>query len=129
MADDPGEELVLALAEETLRVDRRVVETGRVRISLHTDTVEELLRETLRTRRAEVEHVPIGRHVDAVPPVREENGATVIPVVEEVLVVEKRLFLREEIHLRFVDEETVSEQRVERRGQRATVEKLPPAAD
>ncbi len=126
MSDDFREELVLPLAEEVLRVGTRVVETGRVRVSLRTDTVEELVRETLRGRRAEVERVPIGRQVDEAPAVREENGVTVIPVVEEVLVVEKRLVLREELHLRFVDEEHVAEQRVERRVQHAIVERVPP---
>ena len=126
MPDDPREEIVLPLAEEMLRVGKRTVETGRVRVSLRTDTVEETVRERLRGRRAEVERVPMGHRVDAVPETREENGVLVIPVVEEVLVVEKRLVLREELRLRFIDEERVAEQRVERRVQRATVERLPP---
>ena len=33
-------------------------------------------------------------------PVREEHDTTIISVVEEVLVVEKRWMLREEIHIR-----------------------------
>ncbi len=48
-----------------------------------------------------MEGLAIGRLVDAVPPVREEGDATLIPVVEEV-VVEGRLALKEEIHLRRV---------------------------
>ena len=126
MSDDPAEELVLPLVEERLRVEKRAVDTGRVRVSLRTETVEELVRETLRGRRADVQRVPVGRQVDDVPAVREEGGVMIIPVVEEVLVVEKRLVLREELHLRFVDEERVAEQRVERRVQHAVVERVPP---
>ena len=47
-----------------------------------------------------VEHVPIGRTVGAVPPIREEGDTTVLPVVEEVVVVERRLVLKEEIRIR-----------------------------
>ena len=44
----------------------------------------------------------IGRTVTAFPPVREEGDTTIIPVVEEVLVIERRLVLKEEVHLRRV---------------------------
>jgi stress response protein YsnF len=40
------------------------------------------------------------REIDAAPPIRTEGDVTIIPVVEEILVVEKRLMLREEIHVR-----------------------------
>ena len=40
--------------------------------------------------------MPIGRPVDAVPPVREEGDTTVMSVVEEIVVVEHRLILKEE---------------------------------
>jgi Domain of unknown function (DUF2382) len=42
----------------------------------------------------------MNRPVNAAPPVREEGETTVISVVEEVLVVERRLVLKEEIRLR-----------------------------
>ena len=48
----------------------------------------------------EIEHVPVGRTVDAVPPVREEGDTTIFPVMEEVVVVERRLVLKEEIRIR-----------------------------
>jgi hypothetical protein len=49
-----------------------------------------------------VERVAIGRVVDAVPPVRHEGDVTILSVVEEVVVVERRLVLKEEVHLRRV---------------------------
>jgi stress response protein YsnF len=60
---------------------------------------------------------------------RNAHGVLVIPVVEEILVVEKRLVLKEEIRLRFVDTEDIVEQAVERRVQHATVERMPPPQD
>ena len=117
-------EEVIPLVEEVLRLCKRTVETGRVRISLTTETVDEILRETLRTRRAEVERVPVGREVSEVPATRQEGNVIIVPVVEEVLLTVKRLVLREEIHLRLVDSVESVEQPAERRVQRATVERL-----
>ena len=46
-----------------------------------------------------VERVAIGRPITAVPAPRHEGNTLVIPVVEEELVTEKRLVLREEIRI------------------------------
>lgn len=114
------------MVEGVLRLSKRTVETGRVRVSLTTETVEETLRETLRSRRTEIERVPVGREVSEVPATRQEGDVLIVPVVEEELVVVRRLVLKEEIRLRLVDSEENVEQPVERRVQRATVERLAP---
>jgi stress response protein YsnF len=44
--------------------------------------------------------VPIDREIDTVPEVRTDGEVTIIPVVEERVVLTKRLILREEIHVR-----------------------------
>ncbi len=46
-----------------------------------------------------VERVTIGQEVTVAPEVREENGVLIVPVLEEVLVVQKRLVLKEELHI------------------------------
>ena len=123
---------VLPLLEEALVVGKRRVETGRVRVSVATETEERLVRETLRTERAEVERVAVGRDLadgEATPTIRqEEDGTIVVPVLEEVLVVERRLVLREEIRLRLVAVDETVEQPVTLRRQRAEVERLPASA-
>ncbi len=130
--EDTGDSAVLPLVEEALRVGKRRVETGRVRVSVATETEERLLRETLRTERAEVERVPVGRELaegEPAPSVRrEEDGTVVVPVLEEILVVERRLVLREEVRLRLVAAEEPVEQPVTLRRQRAVVERLHPSA-
>ncbi|MBO1075584.1 DUF2382 domain-containing protein [Roseomonas marmotae] len=121
-AERPG--TVLPLSEEKIHVGKRLRESGRVRVSVRTETVEEVVRETLRSRSAEVTRVPVGQEVDQLPVTREEDGVVIIPVVEEVLVVVKKLFLKEEIHLRFHENEENVEQVVERRVQNSVVERL-----
>jgi uncharacterized protein (TIGR02271 family) len=125
MPAEPSE-TVLPLAAETLRVEKRLRETGRVRVSLQTETVEEVVRHALMSRDIDIERVLVGRQVEAVPPVRQEGGVLIVPVVEEVLVVEKRLVLREEIHLKLNDTIENTEEVMKRRVQRAVVERLSP---
>ncbi len=128
--ENTAREVVLPLVEEALRVGKRRVETGRVRVSVSTDIEEQVVRETLRSERAELERVPIGRELAAGEPApvlrREPDGTVVVPVLEEVLVVERRLVLKEEIRMRLVAVDEPVEQPVAVRRQRASVERLPP---
>ena len=98
-------EQVIPLLEERLRIAKLRRETGRVRVSVTTGAESRLVEEVLRQRSVEVERVPIGRQVAEAPPVREEGDTLVIPVLEEVLVVERRLMLREEVRVRLRTED------------------------
>jgi len=93
---------VVPLLSEEISVSRRIVETGVVKVSTVTRGREVLVDEPVVHERVEVERIPVGRFVDAFPDVREEGDTTIIPVIEEVIVVEKRLRLKEEVHLRRV---------------------------
>jgi stress response protein YsnF len=95
-----AEDLVLPLYGEDLAVSRRTVERATVRVATVTHRRDHAIDETLAHEGVEVTHVPIGRIVDAVPPVREEGDVTIMSVVEEVIVVERRLQLKEEVHIR-----------------------------
>lgn len=116
----------IPVVEEQVHVAKREVPAGKVRVHTTVEAVEEIVGTTLEEERVEVERVPVGREVQQAPAIRTEGDATIIPVVEEVLVVEKRLYLKEEVHIR----RHVSRQRVEApvtvRKQRAIVERVPP---
>ena len=124
------DEAVIPLVEESLLVGKREVETGRVRVSVTTDVQEQVVRETLRSEKTEIERVLVGREIaegEQAPTVRQEpDGTVVVPVLEEVLVVERRLVLKEEIRMRVLAVDEAVEQPVAVRRQRASVERLPP---
>lgn len=82
-----------------------------------------MLRETLSHEEVEVERVPVDREVSAMPAIREEGDVTIVPVVEEILVVERRLRLKEELHIRKVRRTEEVEVPVTVRATRATVER------
>jgi len=116
---------VISVIAERLRIGKRVVEGEGVRVRVVTDEEAAPANVTLRSERIEVERVPVGRMVESAPPVREENGVTIIPVMEEVVVTETRLVLKEELHIRRVAETREHQQTVLLRRQRAEVERLP----
>lgn len=53
----------------------------------------------LFTENVHVENVPVNRIVDGPVSVRQEGDVTIIPVVEEVITIQKRLLLREEVRI------------------------------
>jgi uncharacterized protein (TIGR02271 family) len=124
-ANDAGETVLPLLAEE-LAISKQVVETARVQVARVTHQREQLIDELLARETAEIERTPIGRQVDAMPAVREEEDDTiVIPIVEEVLVVERRLFLKEEVRIRRVRSTERHQETVTLRHHEAVVTRLP----
>ena len=126
-AGDPAqsEEFVVPLFEEEAHVDKRRVTTGKVRIRSVVEEVEEIAAATLEEDTVDVMRVPVDRVVDQVPAVRTEGDVTIVPILEEVLFVEKRLVLKEELHIRRrVSSDTV-EVPVTLRKERAVVERVP----
>jgi stress response protein YsnF len=93
------EDLRIPLHAEEVSVFRREIKKANVQIALVTGTREQLIDEELTHVRVEIERVPIGRTVEVAPPIRHEEDITIIPVVEEVVVVERRLVLKEEIRV------------------------------
>ena len=73
-----------------------------MRVSSVTRQHDFLVDEVLTHETVEVERVPIGRPVVGRPPIREEGDTTILSVVEEIVVVERRLILKEEVHIRRV---------------------------
>lgn len=116
---------VLPVAREELKVGKRTVDTGTVRISTRAHEREELVDVPLRRDEVDIERVPIGKTVDAWVPVRTEGDVTVIPVLEETVVVEKRLLLREEVRVRLKTREEHRPQHVRVRSEDVMVERTP----
>src|SRR5215472_3644960 len=120
--DDPR----LQLFAEDFSVNKETLETGRVRVATRTYEREALIDEDLARERVEIETVPVGRRIDAVPEVRQEGDTTIVPVVEEVLVVERQLMLKEEVHIRRIHTTERHQERVTLRHQEAVVTRHQP---
>ena len=93
------DDLVLPLIQERAVVHKDIVETGRVTVTTRVEERRETVREALRHEDVSVERVSINRPVDVAPPIRQVGDVLIYPIVEEELVVTKRLVLREELHI------------------------------
>ena len=122
---DQGVETAIPLAAEEVAVSKHVVETGRVKITRVTHEREQLIDELLAREAVDIGRMPIGRPIDAMPAVREEGDTIIIPIVEEVLVVERRLFLKEEVHVRRVRTTERHQETVRLRHQEAVITRVP----
>ena len=91
---------VIPVIQEQTTVRKRVVETGKVHIAKRLREYEELVDIPHFQEEVRVERVPVNEFVDDAPKVRTEGDVTIIPVLEERYVVEKRLFVTEELHIR-----------------------------
>ena len=126
-----GEDVArLPLIEERATVQRRLVETGRVRLRVLTETEDRQVQAALRSVHVEVTRVPVGRELadgEAAPVPREEQGGAllILPVLEEVLHVETRQVLREELHIRRSTTTETATTHMPLRRQHAEVERQP----
>ena len=125
MVNDDAAETV-PLLEEELRVEKQSVATGKVHVRTVVDSIEEIARAELNEEQVEVTRVHVGREVTTAPEVRTEGDVVIVPVLEEVLVVEKRLVLKEELHIRRHVSKEIVEVPITLRKQRAVVERVAP---
>jgi uncharacterized protein (TIGR02271 family) len=114
--------MVLPLLEEEISIAKREIVTGKVRIKSVTREREELVDELLTREEVEIERSPVGQLIDHAPEMRQEGDVLIIPVVAEVLVVERRLLLKEEVRVRRVRRVERHQERVKLRRQEVAVE-------
>src|SRR5690242_7283045 len=89
------DEIVIPIVAEDVSVETARVMRGAVRVHKRVETTEQTVATPVVHEEVVVERVAIDRRIveGAPPQPREENGTLVIPVLEEIAVVEKRLVL------------------------------------
>ena len=121
-----GEELVIPIVSETLGVQKRVITTGGARVIKTVTQHEETIDETLLREEVSVERVPINQVIEEPRGTRQEGDTLIIPLMEEVLFVEKRLMLKEELRITRTQTQTHQPQQVALRTEEAVIEKIEP---
>lgn len=123
-----GREIVVPLHEEQISISKRVVDTGGVQVIRKTVEREARIDEMLTREQVEIERIPVGKVVDQAPVTRQEGDTLIVPVVEEVLVIERRLVLKEEVRIRRISSAERHQETVTLRKQEAAVTQLPAKA-
>ena len=118
---------IIPVVEEHAVVSKRKKLTEGVRVRTVVHEAQEVIDEPLATEDIAVERTPLDRWVDAPVPVRHEGDVTIVTLVEEVVVVEKRLRATEEIRITKRRSVRHAPQQVTLRREEAVVERLQPA--
>jgi uncharacterized protein (TIGR02271 family) len=119
--------LVVPVVAEQLAVGTRTVDTGRG-VRVHKTVVEQpvTIDERLARDEVEVRHVPVDRIValEEAPANRYEGDTLIVPVLEEVLVVERRVRIKEELHITRIRREEQYQEEVTLRAEQVRVERF-----
>ncbi|TKK68816.1 DUF2382 domain-containing protein [Ilyomonas limi] len=90
--------LVIPVIEETARIDKQVITTGKIKIEKQIEEINEAVNISLQHDEYTIKRVTINKYVDEeTPQVRYEGNTMIIPVLKEVVV--KRMLLVEEVHI------------------------------
>ena len=95
----PDQPTTIPIAEDEFSVHVEKKVSGWVRVTTQTHTLTETAAADLRHEDVQIKRVPVGIEVRQVSDIRVEGDTTIVPVFEEILVIEKRLVLKEEIHI------------------------------
>lgn len=92
--------VTVPVMREEVDVTTRVVDTGRgVRVTRNVVEQPAEIREQLWHEELDVQRVAVDRVVAEAPPSRYEGDVLVVPVLEEILVIEKRFRIKEELRI------------------------------
>jgi uncharacterized protein (TIGR02271 family) len=117
--------LVIPVIKEEAQVQKRWSETGRVELHKTVHEHTQVVDQPLQVEEVEIERVAVNRIVEEPVSIRHEGDTMIIPLLEEVLVVEKRLVLREEVHVKKVRKEVHDPQEILLREERIEVVRKP----
>jgi uncharacterized protein (TIGR02271 family) len=128
----PQQPIRVPVIEEQLAVGTRTVDTGRgVRIHKTVSEQPVTIDEALLREEVEVRHVPVDRIVapDEAPATRYEGDTLIIPILEEVLVLERRLRVKEELHITRHQRQERHAETVMLKSEQVSVERFDAAGD
>ena len=119
------EDTVVPIVQEELHIGKQKVETGRVRLTKTVQEREVMVSEPSMQEDIQIERVPVNRWLTEPASVRYEGDIMIIPVMEEVPVVEKRLRLKEELRVTKRQITTQRTEPVRLRTEEVQVERIP----
>jgi len=95
-----GAQIRVPVLEERLMVEKRPIELGEIRLHKTVETFEEIAHQDILEEDVIIERVPVNRPLDEPAESHMDGDWLVVPIMEEVLVVQKRLMLTEEIRIK-----------------------------
>lgn len=120
------QDLHLEILKEELEVQKQTKITGVIRLEKTVRTTEAAVEESLVKESISVERVPVNRYVDEAVSTRQEGDTTIIPIMEEIVIVTKQLVLKEEIRITRHREQASYHETVPLRAEEVEITRLEP---
>jgi uncharacterized protein (TIGR02271 family) len=117
------EAIVIVLKERAL-IQKNIVEKAKVHIEKKVHRTEETIHIPVVSEEVEVKKIAVNQYVETIPPVRYEGDTIVIPVIKEMLIVEKKLLLVEEVYVTKHTNTTTEEKNIILREEEIIVERF-----
>ncbi len=115
---------MVPVVREEVHADTVPVVTGGVRVTKRVENHDEIVEQELRKSNVEVKRVKTNRVVDGPQPVQRTGNTLIVPVVSEVLRVEKQWVVTEEIHITEAQERETVQNKVTLSREEAQVERV-----
>jgi stress response protein YsnF len=121
---------VVAAVHEALEIGKKVIDHGGYRLTKSIETREVPVDQVLADEHVDVERIKKNQVVSSEDPpsIRQEGDTTIVPVLEEVLVVERRLVIKEEIRITRRRAERREQRSVELKSEHIDIERLEPGS-
>lgn len=124
------EQLQVPVVEEQVHVEKEVVDTGSIRIRKSVDERVVEIPFVSRVQGFDIERTPMDKYVEEPPAsIRYEGKTMIISVVEEEVVMVKRLKLIEEIRLTPSEREIATTKQIVLKRENVIIQKNPPGND
>lgn len=120
-------QVIIPVLAEGLVVEKVAHDTGGVRATKSVRERVQVVDEPLSREEITVERKAVNQVLTTPALPRQEGDTLVIPVMEEILVVERRLLLKEEIHIHKRRKEVHDPRRFVLRSEEVSIEQLSPA--
>lgn len=122
--DEKDKDLVVPIIREEVHADAVSVVTGGVRVTKRVESDDEIVERELRKSHVKVKRVKTDRVVDGPQPAQRVGNTLIVPVVSEVLRIEKQSVVTEEIHITELQERETVQNSVRLNHEEAQVERL-----
>ena len=119
-----ADETVIPVIAEQLETGVRKVDKGGVRVTKTVREHNELVDLPLANEEVDVRHIAKNEVVDGPLPVRNDGDTVVIPVVKEIVRVEKQWVLTEEVHVSKKHTEEHRQENVTLRHEEVRIERI-----
>lgn len=112
----------IPVIQERVTVSVKPAPERKTRIRRRVVSHPQLVETPIWHEHVDIQRVPVGKIVENPPAARQDGDVLIVPVVEEVAVVEKRLRVREELRIRVVRERRIHRETVQLRRHEVEIE-------